>query len=70
MAEENAKFFNSPNYPNDYNANADCTWNIRSLNNEVVTIVFEAFNVRDRLWCDKCYHINILQFCIDAGGET
>ena len=70
VAEENAKFFISPNYPNDYNANDDCTWNIRSLNNEVVTIVFEAFNVRYHMWCDICNHLKILQFYIDAGGKT
>eukprot|EP00058_Branchiostoma_floridae_P008085 XP_002593573.1 hypothetical protein BRAFLDRAFT_125152 [Branchiostoma floridae] len=49
QASSSAQQLDSPNYPNNYGNNLDCTWTIQSASGTVIRLHFLAFSVEDRL---------------------
>ncbi|XP_025082446.1 uncharacterized protein LOC112557056 isoform X3 [Pomacea canaliculata] len=43
--------FTSPNFPNIYPNNVECTWLIQGVPNEVVTLTFTSFQLEGWTWC-------------------
>ncbi|XP_035665250.1 CUB and sushi domain-containing protein 1-like [Branchiostoma floridae] len=48
QASSSAQQLDSPNYPNNYGNNLDCTWTIQSASGTVIRLHFLAFSVEDR----------------------
>ena len=70
FADQNVRYFESPNYPANYDNNLDCLWFITSSNGENVEIEFETFNVSEQytLMAYSIYKLPALDLIWSWGG--